>query len=139
MSRGVSSLTAIIILVAIVAVGAISTAVFVLNTMRTLYERIQIAFDHISLIKSATKCSLKIALKNAGTKPIVSLSITIGGETYSPQIDILEPGRSVEVTLNLPAERFDVGKTYTLSIEVKASDGSKSAYAVNVMCQWGNF
>lgn len=136
MNRGLSSIMAIIILLAVVTVGAAVTAFFSFSTMKTLSEKVSVMFESLSLLRSADKCTLKMILKNVGTKPIVALKFTISGEVHRSQVNVFEPGKSIQIIISLPPEKFNVGNIYTLSLEAEAADGSKTAYTINVMCMW---
>ena len=129
---------ATIILMAIVAVGALSTALFILNSARTLFESVSFTFDQLRLLKGSERSVLRMALKNVGTKPISVIRVSVGGEERVLQVGVLEPGKIMDITVDLPPEKFNVGNTYTFSLEAEAPDGSRSAFSTTVMCLWSD-
>jgi len=137
MNKGLSPLMATIILIAIVAVGALSTAFFILGNMKNLSEGVHFFFDRLSLLKGE-RCVLTVTLRNTGTKPISVIKVFVGGEERILQVGVLEPGKTMDITVDLPPEKFNVGNTYTFSLEAEAPDGSRSAFTTTVMCLWSD-
>jgi hypothetical protein len=111
----------------------------------TSSKKTQVNFDYMALYKSVgePKAIFAATLKNAGNKPIVSLTIKLHNEsTYNvPSVTVLtplEPGDCVGVTLTPPTIHDDwyiIGNFYLITIvRAEATDGSSFSHTTSVMC-----
>jgi flagellin-like protein len=140
--RGISPLIATIILLAIcIAGGALIYSIF-FSTANTLNATGQLSVQTSSLIKDTQGHTVfTMTIKNVGTKPFTSLSVTLASEAPGAIATVttttpLQPGQSVSY---VPATALDgssyiIGNSYNVIIRGTTTDGSIVTQAVSVTC-----
>jgi len=143
--KAVSTLIATILLIAITVSGGIVAYAVFTSAANVGSQKTQVNFDYLALYKSIgePKAIFAATLKNAGSKPIVSLKIRLHNESdyLSPSVTNstpLNPGMSTSIVLTPPTihdQWYVVGNFYTVQIvKAVATDGSSYSHVTTVMC-----
>jgi len=142
--KAISSIIAVIILIAITIAGGLLVFVIMTNTLTGNNQRVQVNFEYLSLYRSIGEPGVVFAatLKNVGSGPIKLLTVKVDNEFdyVVPSVTAstpLEPGRTVGVSLTPPdihAEWYVVGNDYSATVGAEAVDGSTFSTVTTVKC-----
>jgi len=143
--KAVSPLLATIILIAItVAAGLVIYNVF-FSTAGTISAQLNVQIVSMDLVRTSATKLFSVTIKNAGNKPINSISVTVylegqtGGSvawTLSGTVT-LQPGQVWSSSSTSPpysAKDLVVGQQYPVTISVTATDGSKLDKSLTITC-----
>jgi len=142
--KSISSLIAVIILIAITVAGGLLVFALMTSTLTNSNQRTQVSFESLSLYRSTGEPEVLFAatIKNTGNRPIKQLTVKVHDEPDYPVPSVnasmpLETGRTVGVTLTPPkihSERYVVGNAYSVTVKAEAVDGSTFSTVASVKC-----
>jgi len=152
-SRGISPLLATIILVAItVSAGLVIYHLF-FSLSGVAGSTASIEVVSADLIKASSKIMLSVTVKNTGSKPFVTCTVTVWGDdgfSHGPlnlkvngqNISIsnpLDPGSSASGTFLDSSiggvDSYTIGKLYPIKVVASAADGSRIDKILTVTCR----
>ena len=128
--RGVSSLVATIVLIAICIVASVLVYNFLFSMGGSLASNGLVAVEEAYLyVQTDGLTVFAVTVKNSGSKPVSGLTVNLAGTDYSVALpkDGLQPGQSwshVEYNPTPPPEGFIVGNSYTITVKATFTDGS---------------
>jgi len=135
--RGVSSLVAVVVLIAVVIVGGFLLFWMVQNNLFRQSPAAKLSIDTSQLVRdTAGNVIFSTVIKNSGSKPCKTINITLNGEnmtSYNLSTEPLEPGHTI-ILAPEPTEIYVLGDTYPVTIVGVFSDGSSASLSQTVTC-----
>jgi len=135
--RGISPLLATVILIAITVAAGLTIYHMFFSTVGVAGSTLSIQVVSIDLIKTGNTILVSASIKNTGSKPISSLTVTIHGDSGTATITLsnIDPGETASNTVVNPSGfSVTVGKSYPVKITATATDGSMLDKSMSVVC-----
>ena len=136
--RGVSTTFAAILLVALVLIASVAFLIYFFRVYVPIGEAGRISVEEVWMAADTAGTTLStVTVKNAGTKTLVQLNITVANETvisYNLIAKPLEPGRAMSFSPALE-KRYIVGNQYAFVLIATFTDGSTFSMVQTATCQ----
>jgi len=133
--RGINSVIASVILIAIVVMGGLVVFSIVNQAVNTRSPGASLRVEEVWLVQTQEQVAFTITIKNAGGKPISQVNVTLDGEDVMSRTlsEPLPPGSTTSLSPTLK-KTYIVGQAYIISIASAFSDGSTFATSSSVTC-----